>query len=92
MFCLIAGALTVVGAGIGLLITSCASSIEPGHAFIAGCIIAAASTFFLLKLLRLFQRDMNDDEDIPDDHPVLVLPKDFINHIPGRSRSRKKQK
>jgi len=92
MFCLIAGFLTAVGFGIGFLITACTSSIEPGQAFIAGCIIATASTFFLLKLLRSVQRDMNDDEDIPDDHPVLVLPRDFISHLPGRSRSRKKQK
>ena len=66
MFCLIAGFLTAVGFGIGFLITACTSSIEPGQAFIAGCIIATASTFFLLKLLRSVQRDMNDDEDIPD--------------------------
>ena len=85
MFCLVAGFLTAVGFGIGFLITSCTSSIEPGPAFIAGCITATASTFFLIKLLGAVQLDMNDDE-IPDDHPVLVLPKDFISHLPGRSR------
>ena len=91
MFSLIAVGLTAGGAGIGFLIISCASSIEPGHAFIAGCMITAASTFFLLKLLRSFQRDINNDEDMIDDQ-ILVLPKDFIKQLPGRSRSRKKPK
>ena len=104
MFCLIAGFIAAVGLGIGYLITLGASSIEFGHAFIAGSIVAAATTFIFLELLRAIHRKMyyegyededdeddddDDDEEFPDVAPVVVLPKDFIKRLPGKPGSRK---
>jgi hypothetical protein len=79
MFCFIAGFIAAVGLGIGFLITLGTSSIAFGHAFIAGSIVAAATTFIFLELLRAIHRKMsyegyesvgyedNDDEDDDDD-------------------------
>ena len=78
MFCLIAGFIAVVGLGIGFMITLGASSVEFGHAVIAGIIVAAATTFIFLELLRAIHRKLyyegyesvgfeDDDDDDNDD-------------------------
>ena len=101
-FCLIAGLLAAVGLGIGLAIHWGFPSIGLGDATIAGCVLAAASTFFLHKLISLTQRQVDpvdepdeldeSDDDLLDDRPIFILPRDLSRHLAAKSKSKSKPK
>ncbi len=86
-FCVIAAFLSAVAVGIGFLLVACVPALQLGHAFIAGSIVATASLYFFLRLINAATNYPDDDED----HPVLVIPKDFLHHRRSR-RSKPKGK
>jgi len=93
-FCLIAAFLAALAVGIGFVLTACVPALQLGHAIIAGAIVAPATLYYFRRLLNAIN-DMSEGENedgIPDDHPVVVLPKDFLYRFPGRSKTRKKRK
>jgi hypothetical protein len=101
-FCLVAGLLTVAGLGIGFAIHWGFPSIGLGDAAIAGCLIAAASTFFFAKMISLTQRQVDpvdepdeldeSDDDLLDDRPIFILPRDLSRHLTAKSKSKSKSK
>jgi membrane protein implicated in regulation of membrane protease activity len=91
-FCLIAAFLCAVAVGIGFLLAACIPSLQLGHGIIAGAIVAVATLYFLRRLLKAAANYPDDDEGIPDDHPVIVLPKDFLHRGPRKSKPKGKRK
>ena len=91
-FCLIVLALGALGVGIGFLLKICIPSLQIGHAVVAGSIISVASVHFFRRLMHAISSQTEEGDEIPDDHPVPVLPKDFRHHLPRRPRPRRKRK
>ena len=86
-FCLIAAFLAVLAVGIGFLFTACVPALQLGHGIIAGAVVAAAALSFFCRALSAVSSQTDDDDGIPEDHPVLVLPKHFLHGRPRRTRS-----
>lgn len=93
-FCLIAVFLSAFAVGIGFILAKCkcVSGLQQGDVIIAGSIIASATLYFFCRLLNAAANYKDDDESIPDEHPVLVLPKDFLRRSPWSSKSKGKRK
>ena len=91
-FCLIAGFLMALALGIGLLLKACVPTLQLGHAVIAGAVVGPATLYFFRRLMNAINSMPDDDDGIPDDHPVLVLPRDFLHRLPGRSKPKRKKK
>ncbi len=91
-FFVIAAFLASLAVGIGFLLTAWVPTLQLGHAVIAGAVVAPATLYFFLRLINATNRMSDEDDGISGDHPVLVLPKDFLHSLPGRSRSKRKRK
>jgi len=91
IFCVIAAFLSFVAVGIGFLLAMCVPGLQFGHGIITGSIIAAATLYFLRRVLLALANHSDDDEGIPKDHPVLVLPKHFLHRGSPRARGKGKK-
>jgi urea transporter len=94
VFCLIAVFLTGLAVGIGFLLAVCIPALQLGHAIMVGAVVGPATLYFFRRVMNALT-DMSESEDengILGDRPVVVLPKDFIYHFPGRSKTRKNRK
>ena len=91
-FCLIAGFVAGLGVGIGFLLKACISSLDLGHAIIAGCITAFAAVYFFRSFMHAVQSHTDDEDGIPDDDPVVVLPKDLLDHLQRSARPRRRRR
>lgn len=93
IFGIIAGLLTAAGLGIGFAIAWCFSSIPVGNAAIAGCVIAAASAYFIVKMMGTVQHNPEQaDDDFVDDDSILILPRAMTRHLMAKPKPRSKRK
>jgi len=91
-YCAIIVILSAVAVGIGFLLTMCVPSLQLGHAIVAGAVIASAALYFFRRLMSAATNYQDDVDGIPEDHPVIVLPKEFLNRRQPRSKSKRKRK
>ena len=91
-FCVISLFLSAVAVGIGFLLAACVTGLQLGSGIIAGAVIGAASLFFIWRLFVAAAKYQDDDNGLPDDHPGLVFPRDFLHRSLRRSKPREKKK
>ena len=75
---------------------SCGAAIRPVLGS-TGAVVAPAALYFFVKTLYAIrsyadESYADEDEDVSENYPILVLPRDFLHRGPARTKPKKKRK
>ena len=99
-FCVMAALLSAAAVGIGFFLAAYVPGLQLAHGIIAGAVLASSTLYFFLRLVNaVFNYSNSDediypdsDEDIQDEHSILLMPKNFPHQSQKKSKSKRKKK